>query len=244
MFVKEIIRKMGFHHTWIRWIMSCISSVTYSFNFNGSSYGFIEPSRGLRQGDLLSPFLFLFCAEGFSSLLGQAEAVGEISGVSIARRSPSISHLLFADDSLLFFKASVSQATIIRDLLRQYASASGQEINLAKSSLFFRRNTLENLRVQLKQILNVIRIGGQDKYLGIPALVTKSKSETFKEISLKVKQKVSGWKGSLLSYGGREVLIKSVATAVPISTGLYRISDGVGEIRRTSYIGSRGGKFA
>ena len=75
-FIEKLMLRMGFCEKWVGWIMECISSVSYAININGEKKGFIKPSRGLRQGDPLSPFLFLICAEGFSALLNQAVRQG------------------------------------------------------------------------------------------------------------------------------------------------------------------------
>ncbi|XP_050207383.1 uncharacterized protein LOC126656807 [Mercurialis annua] len=185
-FVKRVLRKMGFHFVWIKWIMECISSVTYSLNFNGDVHGFISPSRGLRQGDPLSPLIFIMCAECFSALLLQAERNQLISGVCIAPQSPSISHLLFADDSLLFVQASHFQASNVKRILQVYCQASGQLINFTKSSIFFSRNTPMRLRDVVMNILEVSHVGG------------------------------CGMERDPPIDGGREVLIKSIAMAIPV----------------------------
>lgn len=85
--------------------MLCVTTVTYNVCFNGYSVGPISPQRGLRQGDPLSPYLFLLCVEGLSSSLRQAAENGRINGCRISSGAPSVTHLLFADDSFLFFRA-------------------------------------------------------------------------------------------------------------------------------------------
>ena len=105
-FIEKVMEQLGFHEKWINTIMSCITTVTYSVLINGVAQGCILPSRGLRQGDPLSPYLFLLCADGFSSLINNAIRNNMLSGVSICRGCPMVTHLFFADDSLLFCKAS------------------------------------------------------------------------------------------------------------------------------------------
>ena len=129
--------KLGFPQLWIDRVMSCISTPSFSVCINGESYGNIKPSRGLCQGDPLFPYLFLLCAEGFTSLLANAELEDRLHGVTICRRAPSILHLLFADDSLVFCRANREEVHMIMEILHLYASASGQCINLEKSSVFF-----------------------------------------------------------------------------------------------------------
>ena len=94
--------KLGFPGDWVDKVMSCVTSPSFSVLINGKPFGMIHPTRGIRQGNPLSPYLFLLCAEGFTSLLQKVVLEGNIQGVSICRRAPRISHLLFTDDSLLF----------------------------------------------------------------------------------------------------------------------------------------------
>jgi hypothetical protein len=95
------------------------------------------PSRGLRQGDPLSPFLFLFVADGLSLLLKEKVMKGAISPVHVCRRAPGISHLLFADDTLLFIKAKTEEADVIKEVLSSYESSTGQLINPSICSIMF-----------------------------------------------------------------------------------------------------------
>jgi hypothetical protein len=132
-FLKDMMIKMGFSQKWIDWIMLCIETVDYFVNVNGHMVGPVVPGRGLRQGDPLSPYLFIICAEGLSALIKQAEYRGELHGAKICKNAPIISHLMFADDCFLFFKATVTEATILKNILAVYELASGQAINLQKS---------------------------------------------------------------------------------------------------------------
>lgn len=125
-FIEKMLTKMGFKQRWVQMIMRCVTSVRYSFQINGQTYGEVVPTRGLRQGDPLSPYLFLICAEGLSALISQAESREDILGLKIARRAPSISHLFFADDSLLFLKASTRSLQSIQEIFWLYSECSGQ----------------------------------------------------------------------------------------------------------------------
>ena len=116
--------------------MACVNSVKYKIRFNDQeTEGFI-PSRRLRQGDPLSSYLFLIYAEGLSSALAQKEEVRGIEGVRVCRNAPSVSHLLFADDSLILMKADLVDATSLRQVLDEYCASSGQMVSVGKSSIF------------------------------------------------------------------------------------------------------------
>ena len=117
-FLEEIMRKMGFNERWISLTMICVKTVTYSVLVSGEPKGLIHPSRGIRQGDPLSPFLFLLCTKGLNELIKNAELKGDIHGFSLCRRGPKLTHLLFADDSLLFCRAIVEECANVLNILR------------------------------------------------------------------------------------------------------------------------------
>ena len=95
-YLQQVMEKLGFHRKWIQWVMECVTTVRYTVRFNGVLMDAFQPTRGLRQGDPLSPYLFLFVADGLSKVLQHESELGRIQGLKVCRRAPEISHLLFA----------------------------------------------------------------------------------------------------------------------------------------------------
>ena len=144
-FIEKVMERMGFNEKWINLMMRCITTITYSVLINGVAQRCIVPSRGLCQGDPLSSYLFLLCADGFSSLINDAARNSMLSGVFICRGCPIVNHLFFANDSLLFCKASTRECQNLMVTLDLYEATSGQKINANKSSVFFSNNTSPEL---------------------------------------------------------------------------------------------------
>jgi hypothetical protein len=214
-FLEEVMKKMGFPNRWINWVMECVRSVTYSIIVNGQPVGHIKPMRGLRQGDPISPYLFLICAEALSAMLNQAEVRGVISGVPTSKRGPKISHLFFADDSLLFCKANSVEWRRLTKILDKYEAASGQKLNKEKTSIFFSRNTSAEKREEITRLSGLQATEKYEKYLGLPTLVGKSRVKAFKSIQDRVWNKLQNWKVKFLSQAGKEILLKAVVQAIP-----------------------------
>ena len=131
--------------------------------FNGGVLNDFRPSCGLRQEDPISPYLFVIAAEGLPCLQKNG-----IRGIMVAPTAPEVNHLLFADDSLLFFEASNDEARRVRDLLQVYCNASGQKINADKSSIYFNKGVPNSLRGEIKETLAVHTESLSEKYLGLP----------------------------------------------------------------------------
>ena len=214
-FIQRVMEKMGFSETWINWIMRSVSSVKYHVLMNGQPRGNIVPHRGLRQGDPLSPFIFILCTEALVSLLNHAENQGKITGLRIARACPSVSHLLFADDSLFFCKAKPRECDEVMKVVKVYGKASGQCINFEKSSLLFGKKVPVDIRQQIKEVLGIENEGGMGTYLGIPEDISGSKCKLFAFLKEKLDHKINGWSGRWLTKGGKEILIKAIALALP-----------------------------
>ena len=185
------MRKMGFAQKWIKVVMKCISSVSYALIINGLPQQVFFPTRGIRQGDPLSPYLFIMCAEALSCLLYSAEALGAISGIPIGRNQLHINHIFFADDSLLFCKANPLEWSRLIHVLEVYELASGQRLNKKKTSIYFSKNTNQEVKEIIVQIAGIQATQPYEKYLGLPALVGRSRSKGFKSILDRVRNRVS-----------------------------------------------------
>jgi hypothetical protein len=138
--------------------MECVMMVSYCFRVNGNLTDVLFLGRGLRQGDPISPYLFLLCAEGFSSLLNKAENDGLIHGIKLVAAAPHINHLPCVDDSLLLVEANVQGVETIKSILPVYEEGSGQMINREKSSVMFSRNAT---RTTTKLLLQSLELGSE-----------------------------------------------------------------------------------
>lgn len=127
-FIRVVLRCFGFHEKWIHLINQCLSSVSFSLLLNGSPFGLFIPSRGLRQGDPLSPFLFILGMEVLSRLLMRAETSGSIHGVKISRSAPLIPHLLFADDTMVFSRATIEEVAAVVSVFATFSAWLSQTL--------------------------------------------------------------------------------------------------------------------
>ena len=128
----------------------CVSTVSYSVLINGEPKGRIVPIRGLRQGDLTSPYLFLLCAVGLSATLRKVENGGIPRGIVVCRQASLVSHLLFA--CIVFGKASKEEGFRLLKILEVYEKESGQKLNREKTSLFFSKNTSVEVKEEVKDM--------------------------------------------------------------------------------------------
>ena len=129
-----------------------------------------------------------------------------------------MSHLFFANDSLLFYCANSQECHKLIEILAMYEVASGQKINMDKSFVFSSHNATHETKEVVLDILGPMQDSRHSKYLGLPSIIGKSKNEVFVEVKEKVERKLSGWKEKMLSMDGKEILIKAVAQAMPTYT--------------------------
>ncbi|CAA7014090.1 unnamed protein product [Microthlaspi erraticum] len=198
--------------------MECVTTVSYSFLVNNSLHGHVTPTRGLRQGDPLSPYLFILCTEVLSGLCSKAQLSGALPGVRVSRRSPAVNHLLFADDTMFFTKTHPSSVQALLKNIRRYEEASGQRINANKSSITFSGKTPPDIRARVKSTLGIEKEGGVGKYLGLPENFGIKKRDIFTGLVDKICQKSINWTHRFLSGAAKQVLLKSVLSVMPSYT--------------------------
>lgn len=154
-YLTVILCKMGFRKKWVDLVMNCITLVSYSFNVNSKVIGKVTPTRGLRQGDLLSTYIFVLCTQGLSAILDYNNNRKGLKGIQIASGSPMVTHLFFVDDSLIFFKATKDNMDLVKASLNSYEKVSVQLINFDKSTITFSRNTLQGYIQYIKDTLHL-----------------------------------------------------------------------------------------
>lgn len=215
-YLEGALLRWGFAPRWVSLIMVCVRSVKFSVKFNGRLLEQFTPTRDIRQGDPLSPFLFLFVADSLSSLLHTAVQHGGLEALQICRRAPAVSHLLFADDSLLFFRANMENATTVKGVLNTYASATGQLINPSKCFILFPDSCSPQVADDVKLVLQITQQAFEPKYLGLLVPEGRMHKGRFESLQARVSKSLIEWSERYSSYSGKEVLIKAVAQAIPV----------------------------
>ena len=137
-----------------------------------------------------------------------------INGTQASRHGLRVTHLFFADDSLLFAKANRRESERVKNVLQLYEECSGQKINFDKSTLFFSSNTSDQTKFELKELFRVKATMNLEKYLGLPTMVGKNKRYAFREIKSRISIRLKSWNRKTLSIGGKELLVKIVVQAI------------------------------
>ncbi|GKD32458.1 RNA-directed DNA polymerase, eukaryota, reverse transcriptase zinc-binding domain protein [Tanacetum coccineum] len=218
-YLDHTLDSLSFGYTWRSWIKSCLSSSRASILVNGSPTSEFSINRGLRQGDPLSPFLFILVIEGIHNAFTEAVGNGLISGININNSTINISHLFFADDVIITTGWNARDLENIIRVLHVFYLASGLKINILKSNIY-------GIGVNEKEVYNMASNAGCTagnipfNYLGLPIGSNMKSTASWKVLVDRFRSRLSTWKANLLSIGGRLTLIKSVLG----SLGIYYLS--------------------
>ena len=190
-FIKDMFIRANLPNDIIDVIMSCVSSVSTSILFNGEALDPILPSRGIRQGDPLSPYLFILCMDYLGQLIEEKCSVNLWQPVKASQSDLAFSHLFFANDLMLFAKVDGVNYSAIRDVLDLFCNFSGQTVSESKSRVYFSPNLDKDTRESLCDILGFASTPFLGKYLGFPLKQPGSSSQDFNFILDRVKQKLT-----------------------------------------------------
>ncbi len=211
-FLKEVLVARGFGDRWIQWIDSLLNSASAAVILNGVPGKPFALNRGLRQGDPLSPLLFIICMDVLYRMIQRATDEGFLPRMGVGECC--FHTLQFADDILIFFDGTSRSAAIIKLILDGFSNSSGLKINYDKSSI----TPIHLPWAQTLSLGNVFACPPQDfplRYLGLPLSPRKPRKTDFLPLIEKLDGRLAGWKRLTLSRGGRLVLLNSVLTGIP-----------------------------
>jgi hypothetical protein len=216
-FLLYLLQRCGLGEKWRDWIHFCISTVRFSILVNGTPSDFFRSTRGLRQGDHLSPLLFVVVMEALSRMLTAALDQGNLIGFSVGSRDSEalvVNHILFADDTLIFCGAQEEQIRHLRCIFLCFEAASGLRINLGKSEIV-PIGEVENVE-RLANLLGCRVASLPMTYLGLPLGASYKSTSIWNGVIEKIERRLAGWKRMYLSKGAQLTLINSTLSNIPI----------------------------
>ncbi|WVZ96120.1 hypothetical protein U9M48_041796 [Paspalum notatum var. saurae] len=205
-FLQQTLRMKGFSTTWCNWIKSFVQGGNVTINVNGQNGSYFQTRKGLRQGDPLSPILFNIVADMLAIIINRAKSEGKVNGVIPHLVEDGLSILQYADDTVIFLDHDLEKARNMKVLLCLFEKLSGLKINFHKSEFF--------LFGQAKECEN--DYSDLFGYLGLLMHYRKLRNSDWRHIEERFGKRLIGWKGKLLSVGGRLVLINSVLSSLPM----------------------------
>lgn len=207
-FLEQLLSELGFPWRYIKWIMECVTTVTYSFNVNGEVTVPFAARKGLRQGDSISPYLFVVCMEYLSRCLMSLHE-NRLYHYHPRCKRLKITHVCFADDLLMFARGDVDSVQQLLRVFGKFGAASGLHANHLKSSIYF-GGVKQDVRQEILEISGMCEGNLPFRYLGIPLSTKKISVVQWQPLLQKILAKVTCWTARYLSYAGRLQLIKSV----------------------------------
>ncbi|PKU87174.1 Putative ribonuclease H protein [Dendrobium catenatum] len=191
--------------------MECVKSATFSVIINGKAYKWINASNGFRQGCPLSPYLYILCSQLFTLAMAH---YGQEVGIQTSQRSQKISHILYADDVLIFSHASKKLENKLRSIILKFCNWTGLKVNNTKSQILFSKSMRRNEKAKVKKILNFKTVE-ELQYLGVQLLLRRPVRADFQFLIDKVLQKLNSWGSKCLSLAGKLTLVKTSLLSLP-----------------------------
>ncbi|KAA3478765.1 Retrovirus-related Pol polyprotein LINE-1 [Gossypium australe] len=195
--------------------MSAISSSTMQVLWNGVPTQKFKPNQGIRQGCPLSPYLFVLCMEWLGQFIHSGTEAGIWDPICLSCSGPSVSHLFFADDLVIFCKAQMDQARFLENIVSLFCEISGHKISVRKSNIFFSKNTEDETRNQISQLFGFQEVQNLGNYLGVPLLHDRVTKNTLNFVVDRIRRKLQSWDARKLSFAGRITLAQSVLLSIP-----------------------------
>ena len=213
-YLRVVIDSFGFDQGWINWILNLTSLAFFSILVNGVPSQPFSPSRGIRQGDPLSPFLFVLMAEGLGCYLKDTVFEGSLKGLPLHNIHPAPSHSQFVDDTLLLNSPMAREAIKLNSILSDFSEASNMELNLDKSKLFF-FNTPSCIQIHISILLRIPRSSLPSNYLRVPLAGMAIRSISWDNLLLSISNRLNNWTFRPLNIASKLVLIRSVLQSLP-----------------------------
>ena len=205
---------IGIPQSMINWINTCLSTAHYTISINGESHGFFKATRGIRQGDPLSPYLFVLAMEGLGGILHKAAQ--QTTFRHHWRCKPTnITHVCFADDLMLFCHADIGSIGVLRSSLDNFTKLSGLTINFAKSSMYL-SGIDEGMQHTITNWIGIEQRTLPVRYLGIPLISTRLTNTNCIPLLERITSRIKLWTSSSLTYAGRLQLIKSILFSIQV----------------------------
>eukprot|EP00253_Pinus_taeda_P005533 PITA_05533 len=214
-YLHMVLEAYGFEKRWIEWIFSMISTPIFSILVNGSPTRTFNASRGIRQGDPISPFLFILAAEGLRRIIKREIRKKKIRGLKPWGNNLAITRQQFVDDIMLFGEVSIREVRAIKEVLDIFMEASGMEINKEKSCTFI-FNTPEAIKAHLTKTLGFRQGDLPTKYLGNQLDIHPTRMKNWQEVIDKIKRRLTNWSFRSLNIASRIILLNSVLQSIPI----------------------------
>ncbi|KAI0524450.1 hypothetical protein KFK09_003820 [Dendrobium nobile] len=202
--LRHILRWYWFPIIFSNLILECVVDVRFSIIINGKNSDWIKAHSGFHQGCPLSPYLFIMCFQLMTNLLEQN---GRSLGIQISSGGPKISHLLYADDALIFSHASIELARKMKTIVKKFCKWTGQRINIGKSQLLFGKIVNHRMRRKIGRLLG-FKIVKEMRYLGVKISLERMKMADYQEVLSNAMERLNVWSRKSLSLGGKLILIE------------------------------------